>query len=173
MLILVRHAAPAYGADVPPEQWELDSATGRPAAQALALLLPAGACLVSSREPKARQTLEPSGPVTTDERFNEVVRDEPYEGDFRTRRRAYVNGVDHVGWESRADVIARFGAGVDEWLHTAGARPLVIASHGMAIALWLTASIGLADPGAFWSELQMPDRLEVDLSDRTVRRIAG
>jgi broad specificity phosphatase PhoE len=173
MLILVRHAAPAVGPDVPPEQWELDPAAGRAGASGLARVLPAGACLVSSREPKARQTLEPSGPVTTDERFNEVVRDEPYEGDFRTRRRAFVDGVDHDGWESRADVVARFGAGVDEWLRKTGARPLVIASHGMAMTLWLTASIGLADPGAFWAELRLPDPLEIDLSNRTVRRIAG
>jgi hypothetical protein len=41
------------------------------------------AWLVASREPKARQTLEPAGTVRTDERFNEVTRDEPYEGDFR------------------------------------------------------------------------------------------
>jgi broad specificity phosphatase PhoE len=171
MLILVRHATPAHGPLVPPEQWELDAALGRPAAVALARVLPAGACLVSSYEPKARQTLEPSGPVTTDERFNEVVRKEPYEGDFRARRHAYVSGVDHDDWEPRADVVARFDAGIEEWQRVAGARPVVVASHGMAMTLWLTAAIGLRDPGAFWSELRMPDPMEIDLRARTVRRI--
>ena len=95
-LFLVRHAMPAFGPDVPAAAWELSS-QGWSAARALARALPVEALLVASREPKARQTLEPAGSVQTDERFNEVTRDEPYEGDFRTRRRAYVTGTDHAG----------------------------------------------------------------------------
>src|SRR5689334_2249574 len=87
-LFLVRHAMPAFGPVVPAAGWELSS-EGWCAARALAPALPVGALLIASREPKARQRLEPAGSVQTDERFNEVSRDEPYEGDFRARRRAY------------------------------------------------------------------------------------
>jgi hypothetical protein len=104
-LFLVRHAMPAYGPDVPAAAWELSS-EGWCDARAFARALPAGALLIASREPKARQTLEPAGPVQTDERFNEVTRDEPYDGDFRARRRGYVTGTDHAGWEPRDQVVA-------------------------------------------------------------------
>jgi broad specificity phosphatase PhoE len=166
-LFLVRHAMPAVDAQVPPDRWDLDPA-GRAAARALAL--PPHAVLVSSTEPKARQTLEPAGPVRTDARFVEVTRDEPFHGDYRARRHSYVDGVDHPGWEPRRLVAARFDAGVSFWLREAGARPLVIATHGMAMTVWLAAAVGLTDPGGFWAGLRLPDLLEVDLAARTWRR---
>jgi hypothetical protein len=46
----------------------------------------------------------------------------------------------------------------------------VVASHGMAMTVWLTAAIGLEDPIGFWSELRFPDALAVDLAAGTVRR---
>lgn len=170
MLIVMKHACPAYGPDAPPEQWLLGD-DGHEAARSLALALPSGALLASSVEPKARQTLEPAGTVSTDERFNEVWRDEPYEGDFRARRSAYVAGADHPGWEPRADVAARFASGIAHWTSAAGDRPLVIASHGMALTIWLTEAIGLDDPEAFWLGLTMPDPHIVDLAARTVTRL--
>lgn len=132
----------------PATAWELSS-EGWCEAKALARALPAGALLIASRELKARQTLEPAGPVQADERFNEVTRDEPHEGDFRVRRRAYVTGTDHTGWEPRDHVVARFTDAVRFWNAQADGRPLVIASHGMAITLWLTATVGLTDAGEF------------------------
>jgi broad specificity phosphatase PhoE len=112
-VFLVRHAMPAFGPDVPAAAWEL-STQGWCDARALAQELPVGALLIASREPKARQTLEPAGSVRTDDRFNEVTRDEPYEGDFRARRHAYVSGTDHPGWEPRDQVVARFSAVLGE-----------------------------------------------------------
>lgn len=162
---------PAYGPDRPAEEWPL-SPEGRAAAIALRRRLPSGALFVASAEPKAYQTLEPSGEVSIDERFGEVRRDEPFDGDFRARRRAYVDGVAHPGWESHADVTARFGAGIAEWRIKAGDRPLVVASHGMALTGWLTEAIGLADPGEFWADLQLPDAFAVDLSGRRAYRLA-
>jgi broad specificity phosphatase PhoE len=168
-LILVRHAMPAFGPEVPAAAWELSS-EGWCEAKALARALPAGALLIASREPKARQTLEPAGPVHTDERFNEVTRDEPYEGDFQARRRAYVTGTDHTGWEPRDQVVARFTDAVRFWSAQADGRPLVIASHGMAITLWLTATVGLTDAGTFWADLRLPDLLTVDTTGKQVTR---
>ena len=168
-LWLVRHAMPAHGPEVPAAGWEL-SEQGRQAAESIRGVLPAGALLVSSTEPKARQTLEPSGDVRTDERFNEIWRDEAYSADFRTARRAYVSGAEHPGWEKHVPVVARFGAGVRHWRAMAGSRPLVIASHGMAITLWLSATVNVTDPGRFWAGLRFPDVIEVDPDAPFTRR---
>jgi broad specificity phosphatase PhoE len=168
---LVRHAMPAYGPEVPAEEWEL-SEQGRRDAESIRSLLPTVALLVSSTEPKARQTLEPAGAVRTDDRFNEIRRHEAYSADFRTARRSYVSGADHAGWETRVGVAARFDAGVRHWRARAGPRPLVIASHGMAMTVWLSATANLTDPGRFWAELRFPDVLEVDPATRLVRRPA-
>lgn len=174
MLVLVRHAMPAFGPDVPAQEWEL-STDGRAAAAALARLLPAGARLVGSDEPKAWQTLEPAGPVhDRDPRFNEVSRTgEPWCGDFQVWRRNYVSGTDHPGWEPRAEVAARFNAGVTDQLAAAADGALVVASHGMAMTVWLTERFGLADPGEFWAGLRFPDAHLIDLRTGTIRRLAG
>lgn len=169
-LFLVRHAMPAFGPGLPAAAWKLNS-EGWCAARALADALPTGALLVASEETKARQTLEPTGSVHTDARFNEVTRDEPYEGDFRARRRAYMAGTDHPGWEPRNQVAARFTGGLRFWTAQADGRPLVIASHGMAITLWLSATVGLADAGTFWAELRLPDLLSVDVTGKQVIRM--
>jgi len=170
MLLIVRHAAPAIVAAAPPDQWELGE-SGRAVAAAMCATLPRGAVLVSSGEPKARQTIEAAGPVSTDARFNEVRRaGEPFDDGFFARRKAYVSGVDHDGWEPRTEVAARFAEGVDHWLARAAGRPLVIASHGMALTLWLTSAIGLPAPSEFWADLRLPDRLRVDLDGRAVSR---
>lgn len=171
MLVLVRHAMPAFGPDVPAHDWEL-SDEGHAAAAELAQVLPGGALLVGSAEPKAYQTVEPAGAAFRDERFNEVRREgEPWEGNYRELRRAYVEGADHAGWEPRSQVAKRFDNGITEYRAAAGDRPLVVASHGMAITIWLTERIGLRDPGEFWADLRFPDAHAVDLQRRTVVRL--
>jgi broad specificity phosphatase PhoE len=171
MLILVRHAMPSYGPEVPPDRWEL-SDDGRAAACRLAGVLPSGALLAASAEPKAWQTLEPLGAVLRDRRFNEVSRVEPWEGDYLQLRREYVNGANHAGWEARCDVEERFGEAVGDHLSAADGRPVIIATHGMAMTIWLTTAIGLPDPGGFWRDLRFPDAHRVDLGARTLARIA-
>ncbi|HEY3000947.1 MAG TPA: histidine phosphatase family protein, partial [Kribbellaceae bacterium] len=112
----------------------------------------------------------PAGVAVSDPRFDEVRRDEAYADDFRTARRAYVAGTDHPGWEPRADVVRRFAAGVAEHVAAAGDRAVVIATHGMALTIWLAAATGLPDPGAFWAGLAFPDALAVDLASGTASR---
>jgi broad specificity phosphatase PhoE len=171
MLILIRHAMPAFGPDVPAQDWLL-SDDGQARAARLAAQLPEGAHLVASVEPKAWQTLEPAGTVARDPRFNEVFRAEPWEDDHRALRRAYVDGTDHAEWEPRVAVVRRFGAGIAHHRRVAGPRPLVVATHGMAMTLWLTAQGCLTDPGAFWADLEFPDALVIDLGTAKVRRLA-
>ena len=169
MLILIRHAMPAFGPASPPDEWELGE-EGRRGAESLRSILPRDAVLVAGAEPKMRQTLAVAGPVATDERFNEVARDEPFDGDFRARRRAYVEGIDHDGWEARGLVAARFDAGVREHLDRTGEKTLVVATGGMVMTVWLT-TLGLDDPGGFWADLRLPDVFAVDLDGPAVGRI--
>lgn len=168
-LILVRHAMPDVVPDVPPAEWRL-SADGLVQARRLAAALPFDAMLVSSAEPKARQTLESLGPVATDARFNEVARDEPFGGNFREVRAKYVGGTAYTSWEAQAAVSARFKAGVDEWIARAGARPLIIATHGMAMTTWLATVVTMADPVAFWRGLIFPDAFVI--TPPTLRRLS-
>ncbi len=154
---------PAVDPLVLPDRWVL-SEHGR--AEAAKIVLPEGSRLVASGEPKAIQTLEHAGDVTSDMRFNEVRRVEPFGDDFRVARRAYVDGADHPDWERRQEVVARFDAGIAAYPD----RPLAVASHGMAMTLWLTARLGLADPGEFWADLRFPDVLVIDLENRSWSR---
>ena len=165
-VILVRHAMPAVRPEVPPEEW-VSSDEGRAAARRLATLLPADAVLVASDEPKAAQTLPTA---VRDARFREVRRQEAFSDDFAVARRSYVEGAPPAEWEPYESVVARFDSGVSDY--TVDGRPLAIATHGMAMTVWLTARISLADPGSFWAALRFPDAIEVDLSARTWRRLA-
>jgi broad specificity phosphatase PhoE len=170
MLILVRHAMPDFGPQTPPHQWPL-SKDGHAAARLLAASLPADSHLVASTEPKAWQTLEAAGQVVHDRRFNEIWRAEPWEGNYRQLRQQYVDGADHPGWEPRSQVAERFGAAIDEHRGFAQDRPLIVATHGMAMTIWLTARIGLPGSGTFWAGLRFPDAHHVDLAARTIARI--
>jgi broad specificity phosphatase PhoE len=140
-------------------------------AAAAALSFPSDAYLVASTEPKAIQTLAPSGPVVQEERFGEIRREgEPFDGNFHELRLAYVSGTDHPLWEPRTDAVRRFDAALTDHLVRAAGRPLVVGSHGMVLTLWRTARIGLDSPGAFWSALRLPDVLIVDLAAGSVTR---
>lgn len=170
-LILVRHAMPDFNADVLARDWPL-SADGQQAAARLAAWIAAEVperLLVASSETKAAETLAPAGVVCQDARFDEVERVEPFGGGFRRLRREYVAGVGHSGWEPHTRVVERFDAALRE--HGDGVRTLIVATHGMALTLWVAARIGLDDPVAFWERLSFPDVLRVDVAAGTVERI--
>lgn len=127
---------------------------------------------VSSEELKALQTLQCLRPgrqdtMLQDGRFNEVQRDEPFDGDFRSRRLAWVEGkLDgrHANWETRHEAARRFDAAVRA--HAQSGERVVIASHGMIITAWLVAQgrIGAGeDAGRFWQSLRFPDVIDIDL----------
>ena len=174
MLLLVRHAMPLIDPAADPAAWPL-SAAGVTAARALAGVIPAGALLVASDEPKAGQTLDPDGsrPVRRDRRLGEVRRSEAFSDDFRLARRSYVSGSEITGWEPREQVALRFGAAVrDAAAHArALSRDAVICSHGLAMTVWLSEAVFLGDPGEFWAQLRFPDLLAVDLAARSMRRL--
>lgn len=158
---LLRHAMPAAGRDSGPEQWPLSEA-GREACRDLIGALPLQARRFASAELKAQQTLAAvlPGPHLIEPRLGEVVRPgEPWGGDFRDRRRAWVVGVvdhRHHGWETPRDAAARISAVCDEWPDD----DLVLSTHGMIITAWLV-ELGLVrsgEPaGQFWAALRFPD----------------
>jgi broad specificity phosphatase PhoE len=171
-IYLVRHAMPLVDPDTDPARWRLGS-DGLAAARQLSGRLPTAALLIASTEPKAWQTLDPdgNGVVRRDSRLGEVKRPREYRADFRCLRRRYVRGAFVPGWEPQADVAARFAAAVSEAMERAAARDLVLASHGMAMTVWLTRAVALTDPQGFWDGLLFPDLLAVDLAAGTVARI--
>jgi broad specificity phosphatase PhoE len=166
-LVLVRHAMPEIRRDLPPERWHLD-AEGKAAARELAQVLPVRPLMLTSPEPKARETAEEllavrGGSLRLDERLAEARRDTPYSGldDYRRLAEAYVAGVAHPGWEPRAALATRIAGAVQDGRAAAGHRALVIVSHGLTITAWLTSEVGLRDPAAFWAALRLPDAWRV------------
>ena len=154
MLILVRHAMPAYEQSVPPELWPL-SVEGREAARALDL--PPGAYLVAS----GGEGVADAGAVRGGGTGCAVQRDQATRGalgrKFPGATGAYVDGADHEDWEPRASVVARFDAAIEDHTVRGRGRPVVVATHGMAMTLWLTVKIRLPDPARFWESLRFPD----------------
>ncbi|GAB3578506.1 histidine phosphatase family protein [Calidifontibacter terrae] len=169
-VVLVRHAMPQLEADVRPEDWLL-SPVGGAAATSLRALLPVEATWRSSPEPKARDTLRlaaPTARIEQDPDFGEVRRDEPFAGDFRARRAAWIVGdLDdrHRGWESPQQVADRFAGALARAVVGADPElPVVIATHGMAMTAWLVRGVGVLPPQRavqFWSELACPDVVTV------------
>lgn len=167
-LVLVRHALPLVDEGTPPADWPL-SPEGEQAAAELADRLPGFATLVTSPEVKAAATLAPAArfredPVVPDARFREVDRpDEPWGEEAHRARRAYLDGQLAPGWEAHSDVVRRFGAGVDWWSRLSGDRPLVVASHGMAMTVWLVGvgAVTRERAGDFWERLRFPELLRL------------
>ena len=169
---LVRHAAPSASSTVSPTRWPL-SRDGRREARALRHRLASHEGLwIASRELKALETLQcltltEHGPILQDTRFDEVRRDEPFDGDFRSRRRAWVEGrldARHAGWETPNEAASRFDDAVRAY--AARSDQLVIGSHGMVITAWLIHTERVqpgAAAGRFWEALAFPDLFEVDL----------
>ncbi len=153
MLLLVRHAMPAIDPAADPSAWALGG-RGLAASRRLARWIPPGALLIASEEPKAWQTLDPDGSVDVrrDFRLGEVRRIEAFSDDFRVNRRRYVSGSLIAGWEQHAEVARRFAGAVRD----AAGRDVVVASHGMAITVWLSHAVGLADPGGVLGAAAVP-----------------
>jgi broad specificity phosphatase PhoE len=166
-LVLVRHAMPETRPEVPAERWSLGEA-GRTAARRLARALPAEPFVLTSDEPKAEQTAREvlavcGGTLRVDERVAETRRPHVWAANYRELTRQYLAGRQHLAWEAREAVIGRFDAAVREGLQTSERAPLVVASHGQALTLWLTSVRAIHDPPRFWSELTFPDAWTVNV----------
>lgn len=148
-----------------PEKWPL-TPEGRAAAQRLVAHLPDGAMLASSTERKACETLNAAhGAIRQDPRFNEIHRPGSWDPDVRERRSRYVAGAVLPGWEAQDTAAARFDEGVKE--HQGAADrcgvPLVVATHGMVITVWMVARghIPAEQAANFWRGLRFPDIVRI------------
>lgn len=167
-LLVVRHAEPEVLPDSDPRSWPLSEA-GRTAASQLSHRLPRTGRWVSSTERKALETLLYAGPsrmaVTKDPGFDEVRREEPFDDDFKSRRRAWVESrLDdrHSSWEPPEQAAERFEIAVRE--HLADARSLVVATHGMVLTAWLVHArkqLTPSEAGSFWERMRFPDIVRV------------
>lgn len=151
---------------VPSEEWTL-SDEGRRRCRALAERLAAyePAVLLSSTEPKARETAELVAPsLGLDVRLSDGLREtarrtvgwlspEGLDGGIR----ALFDRPDEVvfGEESAASALSRFEAAV-EGLPEAS----VAVTHGTVLSLFVAARTG-RDPYELWRSLELPDVVEV------------
>jgi broad specificity phosphatase PhoE len=178
-LVLVRHARPRIDPQTPPRGWPL-SPEGRAAAQALARkITPLAPCaLLASTEPKAIGTAQILGArlglaVSAEAAFDEHHRESwPFEPDpeaatARVLRVLTDPGRSIDGAETGADARARFAAG----LATHSARPLLVASHGTVLSLFLAAHFGL-DAVDLWRGMALPEAFVLDAEGRLIDRIA-
>lgn len=165
----VRHSMAPMVEDVHPMDWHLDD-DGRADARRLARRLEVGdgiGLLVTSTEPKARETAEAIGEhwaveVVPDERLREAVR--PWIGPgYRAVVHRYLRGELPPGWEPHEEVAGRVGAAVAEAQRVSVSGPVVVVSHGLALALHLRGSLGMDfDTETFWSCLSFPDAWALD-----------
>ncbi|HIV58422.1 MAG TPA: phosphoglycerate mutase family protein [Candidatus Stackebrandtia faecavium] len=162
-LYLVRHAMPRVEPALASHEWCLDE-TGRAAAAELARVMPSGSCLwSSSAEPKAHQTIESmaacrgQSQIHIDAGFGEVARPNVFVRNHRQLASQYVSGTRHRGWEDHDAVVSRFDSAVRASVRAAHGRDIVVATHGMAMTLWLSRYVDIGDPALFWRGLALPD----------------
>jgi broad specificity phosphatase PhoE len=160
-VLLVRHAMPVMEPELPAELWRLGD-DGRAAAHELAGALPRAALVVTSDEPKARQTAQAvvgvcGGTLAVDARVAETRRPHAWDANFPELARQFVAGRQHPGWESQHAVVSRFDAAVREALDASHAAQVVVVTHGQALTLWLCSVGAVQDAHRFWSELAFPD----------------
>lgn len=164
-MLLVRHSVPEVEPGVPSEEWRL-SEEGRkrcgPLAQRLSGFEPR--VLLSSTEPKARETAELVAPALgLDVQLSDGLREterrtvgwlEPHELELGIRR--LFERPDEVvyGEESAGAALSRFEAAVEGLPESA-----VVVSHGTVISLYVAARTG-RDPFELWQSLELPDVVE-------------
>ena len=179
-LYLVRHAAVAVRPDAPAAQWRL-SPEGRAGAEALGAerFWADVASIATSPEPKAVATAQriaaPHGlPLRIEPDLREVERGWAGEG-YRELVRRYLAGEVVDGWEPREQVVGRVRACIDRTVAANAGRAVAVASHGLALTLYVAYLLGLDAAAAFdlWSRLRLPDLAVVDLETRRMEREFG
>ncbi|HET7856663.1 MAG TPA: histidine phosphatase family protein [Gaiellaceae bacterium] len=165
-MLLVRHSAPHLDPSVPSEEWRL-SEEGRLRCRALAdrLAEHRPRALVSSTEPKARETAELIAPTLgLDVQLLDGLRESarrtvgwlgPDEIDGGIRELFERRDEVVFGEESASSALARFEAAVDPLPDAS-----VVVTHGTVLSLYVAARTG-RDPYELWRSLDLPDVVEV------------
>jgi broad specificity phosphatase PhoE len=166
VLLLVRHSVPEIDPARPAEEWHL-SDEGRARCGRLPARLAAygPAAIVSSTEPKARETAELVGAELgldvreadgLRETARRTVRWMEAEEFRRAVRELFLRPEEVVfGEESAANALARFSTAADGLADNS-----VVVSHGTVIGLYAAARTG-RDAFEIWSGLELPDLVVV------------
>ncbi len=182
-VILVRHAEPQIDIDVPSAEWRLTPRGMSSTEQLAAVLASLGPTLiVASPERKAVETgrilADALGiPLEEDACFSEQEA-EPGQfladnSEFRAFVRSHFDHPDEIVMrqESSHSARERFAAAIRLRFpeHPSDEAPVIV-SHGRIMVSWLGAltSVSAWD---VWTELRMPDLIEVDLEQRTYHSI--
>jgi broad specificity phosphatase PhoE len=186
-IILLRHALPELVRGVSSTLWGL-SESAREDCVLLSEHLPCdiGGAVFSSSERKAKETaaviaLRRGLNVLEDEGLGEVDRPTTWDDDYRSIAEGYLRGDSPADWEPRERVIERFAAAVGRAMTASSSGDIVVANHGMALALYLArtspviiardGAAGLFDLVPFWRALTFPDAWRFDPVANTVERI--
>jgi broad specificity phosphatase PhoE len=153
---LVRHARSAPDPATPSHTWGLSDEGRR---DALALRLDGVTSLFAGPEPRMAATVAHLGPVEVEQRYAEShdAGDWLSDDEFMTAIRRYHARDPLPGWESPAEVVARFTL-VD------GAA---IVSGGRAISAVVATLTGV-DGFDLWTSLRMPHVIVLDRDERGV-----
>lgn len=177
-LIFVKHSNPEIVEHVPAREWEL-SEDGRVRAKFLADKLKPyqPEVIVSSVEPKARQTAEILGaelgltshvmkglhehdrsraPFYSKEEFQALVRE------FFAKP-----GMLVFGDETAEQALTRFRESVNAVLKTYEDKKLVVVAHGTVISLFVSKLTGV-DGYLIWKDLGLPSFVFLDLQSKTL-----
>ncbi len=175
-IILVRHAMPAVEPGVAASLWGLGEAAREDCvllAHALARQSPAA--IWSSHERKARETAEVLGlrlgmPVEVDPAFGEVDRPQVWDRDYREVAAGFLAGSEEPGWEPREAVRRRFATAVERATAGGTDAPVIVVTHGLAMALWTSVAATVGDVVAWWQALSFPDAWVIDTDTRRADR---
>jgi broad specificity phosphatase PhoE len=166
VLLLVRHSVPELDPAVPSEEWSLSDEGRRrcsPLAERLVAFRPQ--VLLSSTEPKARETAELIAPALGLEvRLSDGLRETARRSVPWLRPEVLERGIRDLfgrpneivfGEESATAALTRFSAAVN------GLRaPTVVVTHGTVLSLYVAAKTG-RDAFELWSTLKLPDVVQL------------
>jgi 2,3-bisphosphoglycerate-dependent phosphoglycerate mutase len=175
-LVLIRHAQPQVMPGTPASRWEL-SAAGRESCQNLADQLKPylPATLVSSQEPKARQTagligralgLGVESAAGLQEHARENIPFFSNRADFLTSVVRMLKNPDNqvLGEETASRALARFDRAVRRAAERWPGKNLLISTHGTVLALFV-AHYNPVPIVEFWRNLKMPDHVPLSFPD--------
>lgn len=182
-VMLVRHAEPDIDIALPAADWAL-TARGVASTQRLAIELARfrPPRVIASPERKALETARILAgaldiPIELDDRFAEQGADAGQfladYAEFRALVRRHFDRPEEVvlRGESAHAAGERFASGVRSSLETMAPADLpVIVSHGRIIASWLASLTG-SSAWDIWTELRLPDLLDVDIDGKTFRSV--
>jgi len=178
LLILVRHSQPEIDENIPAREWNL-SAEGRTRAERLADRLKQyqPECVISSVEPKARETAEIIAGrhglsfhvvegLHEHDRSNVQYLDKT---DFQTAVQEFFGRPDELvfGSETADEAHERFQRALQSALTRFLDKTLAVVSHGTVMALFVSRLVGVSAM-SLWNEFGLPSFVVLDMQSNSI-----